>query len=163
MKQGLVVFSFALRDEEPNPCNVRLADAVRRILRIEANTIVIAQWEVALRLREYGVTVDHVVNPGDDGAYLGSQEVWNEAREFLLSNGIHKVILVAQPFLQLSLIRRTVRRDGFTIIPRRIPKIGFDASPLNTQPWTRSRRALLWYATKLILGGNHGHAGRQSA
>jgi hypothetical protein len=48
--KGLVVFSFALRAavEEPNPCNVRLANVVRRIVKREVDqVVVVAQWEVA--------------------------------------------------------------------------------------------------------------------
>ena len=39
--KGLVAFSFALGKEEPNPCNVRLARAVRRIIRKEKESVMV--------------------------------------------------------------------------------------------------------------------------
>ena len=46
--KGLVAFSFGLRDieHEPNPCNVRLAQAVMEIIAGEqGEVVVVSQWE----------------------------------------------------------------------------------------------------------------------
>ena len=75
---GLVVFPFALREkaEEPNPCNIRLAEAVKRIVEDEPEEIIIvAQWEVARALESMNVAVEHIVELREDGSYLDSEEI----------------------------------------------------------------------------------------
>lgn len=98
LKIAIVDFSYALREEEPNPCNVRLAEIVERayyeLLSEGIMVYVIAQWEVALQLEKYGIPVDHIVQPRTD-SYLDSQAVWEEAREYVLGpECINKVVPV---------------------------------------------------------------------
>jgi hypothetical protein len=147
--KGLVVFSFALRAavEEPNPCNVRLASVVRRIVEREVDqVVVVAQWEVALQLRQYGIPVARVVTPRSDGAYLDSKQVWEQARAEFWDREIDVVIPVAQPFLHLHRVRQLMEADGFSVGRRRIGWIGFDRR--STQPWTRGPVRLLLYAMR---------------
>lgn len=162
---GLVAFSFALREEkyEPNPCNRRLGEIVAAIAASEHNVAIVAQWEIARQLEHLDMPADAVVGLREDGSYLDSQAVWNEAKVVFRRHGITQVVAVSQPFLQLKAIRDMMQRDGFTVIDYHIPWIGFDPSPLNTQPWTKSAAALLMYAIKLRLGARHGHRGRQAA
>lgn len=164
--KGIVAFSFALRDEklEPNPCNQKLGDIVNSIYIQNRNvTNVVAQWEIARHLKNLGFKLPlHIVDLNEDGSYLDSRTVWNKAKEIFKLNGINEIIPVAQPFIQLGHIKRMIKKDGFTIVDWPIEKIGYDNSPLNTQPWTINALALLLYAIKLALGGIGGHNGKQN-
>jgi hypothetical protein len=155
---GLVVFSFALRHQEPSPCNIRLAKSVERIAATEQLTIA-AQWEVARALRADGFTVTISVEPPADGSYLGSEEVWEEAKALFDTLGITEVIPVANPFLHLWKVRKLIEDDGFTVINKRVGWIGFDSSPQNIQWWCRGPLRLTLYAIRQKLssarGGNH--------
>lgn len=162
--KGLVAFAFALRreDQEPNPCNVRIAEAVERIVASESEpVVVVAQWEPARKLRQDGCEPAHVVELRADGSYLDSQGVWDEAKRVFEAQGITEVIPVAQPFLQSHAIQQMIKADGYKVVKRPVGWIGFDDNPANTQPWTRSPWALLKYAVKVKLGGARGHNGRQ--
>jgi hypothetical protein len=162
---GIVAFSFALRnkDLEPNPCNKKLGDIVNSIYKQnDCVTNVVAQWEIARHLQNLDVKFPlDIVNLNKDGVYLDSRMVWNQAKKVFKQNGINKVIPVAQPFIQLGYLKKIIKKDGFTVVDWPIEKIGYDNSPLNTQPWTTSAPALLFYAIKLALGGINGHKGRQ--
>lgn len=162
---GLVAFSFALREEqdEPNPCNQRLGDIVAAIAATEPDLMIVSQWEVTRHLDSLGIAVATTVELPTDGSYLDSRMVWNTAKATFSAHDITRVIAVSQPFLQLGAVKSMIRRDGFTVIDYPIPAIGFDTSPLNTQPWTKSAYALLIYAIKVRLSGRHGHRGRQAA
>lgn len=162
---GLVAFSFALRENEPNPCNQRLGSAVSRIVSLETVPVaVVAQWEIASALEGTNVEVLHTVDLAGDGSYLDSAAVWDQAKGHFAAKSITKIIPVAQPFIHLPFVKKMIRSDGFEIIKRDVGRIGFDNSELNTQQWTRSRSAFVIQAIKLqLLGKEHGHGGRQSA
>lgn len=154
---GIVAFSFGLREEEPSPCNVKLGEVVRRFnVASETAYVIVAQREVSLALQKYGIRPEVTVWPPTDGSYLDSQAVWERARDYFRQINVTEVIIVAQPFLHLPSIKSMIERDGFTVVNRSSPSIGFDNSDLNTQPWTRSRWAFLEYAVKIELGGKHG-------
>lgn len=157
---GMVAFSFALREHEPNPCNIRLAKAVERIVDGEHTKTVVAQWEVALQLATDRYPVALTVDPSGVG-YLDSEGVWEAAKEYFLKHGITTVIPVAQPFLQMAKVKQMIRRDGFEVIRRPVGWVGFDN--MSTQPWTRGPLRLLAYAVKQKLTGSKGFAGRQNA
>lgn len=169
---GLVAFSFGLREAalEPNPCNIRLAEEVARIVRSrDGKVVVVAQWEIARHLETLGVNVERVVELCEDGSYLDSRAVWYEACNLFDAYGIDEVVAVAQPILHLGVVRKLMRNHGFRVIKVKIGKIGFDnaldehGKPLNTQPWTRSARAFLWYGFRVVVMRSlHGHDGRQS-
>lgn len=155
---GVVAFSFGLRgpEEEPNPCNVRLARATRRVLDEAATPIVlVSQWEVALALPSSATA--HVVKAPVDGRYLDTDRVWAEAAPVLRQAGVRRVVAVAQPLLHRAKAHRLIRRDGFEPVRPRIAWIGFDSSARNTQWWTRGPLRLLLYA---VLQSVTGRAGR---
>lgn len=155
---GVVAFSFGLRrpEEEPNPCNVRLARATQRVLdQAAAPVVLVSQWEVALALPS-SVTA-HVVERPVDGRYLDTERVWAQAAPVLRQAGVHRVVAVAQPLLHRAKAHRLIRRDGFEPVPLRLGRIGFDSSHRNTQWWTRGPLRLLLYA---LLQAVTGRAGR---
>lgn len=166
---GIVGFSFGLRSEaeEPNPSNQALAREVVRtssyVNFYDGSAYVITQWEITKGLADAGIEPDLSVGLHADGTYLGSKDVWEEARADLEDEGIDRVIIVAQPFLHLPALKKMVRRDGFKVLNFPIRKIPFDDSSLNAQPWTRSKPALAWYAVKSLLGVKPGHGGMQHA
>lgn len=143
---GIVAFSFANRgpEAEPNPCNVRLAEVVRRWA--SPGAVIVAQWEVARSLRAEGIDVDHVVEPPRDGSYLDSDAVWLAARRVFHDRGVIQVIPVAQPFLQRAKVKEFIRRDGFEVVARPVGWIGFDRSRRNLQWWTRGPLRLVVYS-----------------
>lgn len=155
---GVVTFSFGLRrpDEEPNPCNVRLARAAQRLIdRAAGPVVLVSQWEVA-RALPAGASA-HVVGRPPDGGYLDSERVWAQASPVLREAGVHRVVAVAQPLLHRSKAHRLIREDGFEPVRERLGWIGFDSSRRNTQWWTRGPLRLLLYA---LLQSSTGRAGR---
>lgn len=154
--RGVVAFSFAYRgrEAEPNPCNVRLAEAVRR--SAEAGTVVVAQWEVAKALADAGMQVDHVVEQAANDSYLDSDAVWSAARCVFIERQVHEVVPVAQPFLQSFKVKRLIQKDGFQVAPRRVGWIGFDRSRRNQQWWTRGPVRLILYSILQATIGKRG-------
>lgn len=167
MKDGLkkiaiVAFSYALREKEPNPCNVRIARIVERIfaeLTSEGYTVyTVVQWEIALQLLEDGFPVNHIVHPQKD-AYLDSDMVWEEAVAMVLNpECINRVVPVAHRWLQIVKVKQLMKGDGFRITKKRIGKIGFDNSEENLQPWTKGPMRALVYAIKQQFLGYRGPA-----
>ena len=154
---GIVGFSFALTKNEPNPCNLRLAEEVSRILREELNkgnnVVVVVQWEIAKALEIFELKPDHVVKP-KKGVYLDSDILMKEATEVFLQRGITKVIPVANPFLHLSHCRKLVQKSGFILADRKVKRIGFCKESL--QWWTRSPFNLILYGIHIKLFGKGG-------
>ena len=65
-RMGMVIFSFALIEKEPNSCNIRLALEAERVDRQHGPFVKVSQWEVALKLASDGVELRHVVQlPAD--------------------------------------------------------------------------------------------------
>lgn len=165
-RYGMVCFSFALRaeDEEPNPCNIRLAKVAERIVDELGGeeVVVVAQWEIARQLRADGYVVAKSVELPADGSYLGSEDVWEDAKDVFKYYDIEKSICpVANPFLHLTKVKKMIVADGWWIIDRKIGRIGFDK--LSTQWWTRGPLRLLLYAVLQKLTGLRGHHGHQKA
>ncbi|OGD32578.1 hypothetical protein A3C91_01760 [Candidatus Azambacteria bacterium RIFCSPHIGHO2_02_FULL_52_12] len=156
MRIGLIAYSFALRETEPNPCDVRLAQAVERIVKEEVEkgneVIVIAQWEVALALSIEPALV--VREHRQKGAYLDSEEVTSQAIPIFEGYRITEVIPVANPFLHLFKCRKLVRSAGLTPLRRRIGWIGFDKDSL--QWYTRGPAHLLVYTALQVSVGYRG-------
>lgn len=151
---GLVAFSFARRSDqqEPNPCNQRLAENVLQIIEKETRPVTVtAQWEVAKALENLGYTVTQVVNLPEDGSYLGSEEVWQAAKARFVDLNVTEVIPVAQPFLQLTKVKRLILKDGYMLTNYPIRKIGFDPAKENTQWWTKGPLRLFLYAALQLL------------
>lgn len=96
--EGLVVFSFALRKEEPSPCNVRLAKAVERILsKAERATdvLVVSQWEVAKQLihsDNFIVDVTYLTDIGQIGFDGESLQPWTRSSFQLLWYAVKQAI-----------------------------------------------------------------------
>lgn len=154
LKIAIVAFSYALRKDEPNPCNVRIAKIVERIyheLRDEGFTVyIIAQWEVALQLKADGIHVDHVVQARS--TYLSSDDVFEEALEYVLDpENIDEVVPVAHRWLQIVKVKQLIKSAGKQVVKRYKGKgkIGFDNSDLNLQPWTKGPIRALIYAIKV--------------
>ncbi len=154
--KGLVAFSFGLGAVEPNPCNVRLAQAVQRIVSEESEpVVVVAQWEIALALNS--LPLDYVVKRHRrEGAYLDSNEVMAQAAGIFRRHGVTEVIPVANPFLRLASTkcRAFVRKEGFTPLDRKVGWIGF--YPESLQWWTRGPIHLTLYSALQLLTGYHG-------
>lgn len=155
---AIVAFSFGQRapDEEPGPCNTRLARLTRQLLeQATAPVVVVAQWEVARGLP--AAADPHIVAPRPDGHYLDTESVWATAVPVLRRHGVRRVIAVAQPLLHRAKAHKLIRRDGFEPVRRPIGWIGFDSSRRNTQWWTRGPVRLVLYA---LLQAVTGRAGR---
>ncbi len=165
-KIGIIGFSFALEPSEPNPCNQRIAYRIKLIAEENPDTEFLFgnQWEVDLALKWVGLTSDLVVELPEDGSYLGSKEVWPIVRDQLfIPNGITEVVPVAQPFLQLPMVSKMIRADGFTVISpeMKLREIGFDKNSI--QWWCRGPARTAAKAVMLKLGFQHGYHGMQSS
>lgn len=155
---GVVAFSFGSRSqaEEPNPCNLRLARAVDRIVAAQDEPVaLVAQWEIARGLQHS--RPDRVVGPLPDGRYLDTADVWDDAAPLLREAGVRRVIPVAHPVLHRAKVSRLIRRDGFQVVRVPIGRIGFDSSARNAQWWTRGPLRLGVYAVLQALTGRGGH------
>jgi hypothetical protein len=155
---AIVAFSFGLRarDQEPNPCNRRLAHAVERITRQceneSINFLIVSQWGVAKQLEDDGVHVDKIISASPRGYYLDSNEVWAQAIVFLQDRHVTRVIPVVHPFLQMHKVCKLIRKSDLPLERKEIGWIGFDSSPANTQWWTKGPMRLLAYALMQALG-----------
>jgi len=153
-KAGIVAFSFALGEKEPNPCNRRLAcevDRIARKLREENKEVVIvSQWEVAEGLKELEIGPDLVITEHrQKGSYLDSDEVAFQAAIFLHDQGVMEVVPVAHPFLHLTKCQKLLRKAGFKVRKEKIRYIGF--YPESKQWWTRGPLHLFLYAILQVL------------
>ncbi len=162
-RSGIVAFSFGQRsdDEEPNPCNIKLAEQVQDQVIKNEGAVVVAQWEVAKALRIMGVAV-HEVGRSTGGRYVDSEQVWTEAERYLSRHGVTDIIAIAQPFLHLREIRRLIRSSGYRRVKSPVRWIGFDNSPLNTQWHTKGPVRLLIYALLRSLPSVRRGAGSSS-
>lgn len=149
---SVVGFAFALRpDREPNPCNRRIGSEVIRVRDKYNASFVATQWEVTKAIEEAGGSVDLSFGLKPNGEYLSTRDVWEAAKRELEAAGIRSVVPVAQPFLHMWLIKRMIRKDGYTVVNEKINRIGYDNSRLNVQWWTRSAPALMLYSVITII------------
>jgi len=151
--KGMVIWSFALRENEPSPCNIRLAEAVKRILEAEPDDLVIiSQWEVAKKLQEDGIEIYRIIEPFSDGSYLDSTDIWEVARRCFSKMGVEEIIGVANPFIHGYVVERMIKKDGFAYVSSHdylVGKVGFDR--LSLQWWTRGPIRFLIYAVLKAL------------
>jgi hypothetical protein len=160
MPIGIVALSFAKRAKEPNPVNVRLAEATERfddeVQQVGELTLVVAQWEVALALPTQPmltVTQQDATNEDRYGRYyLDSQDVLNKAFELFRKHGVTDVIVVANPFLHLQAAKQIVKRAGFNVMSYRMQSVGFDNSPLNVQWWCKGPIRFMAYLALQVIG-----------
>jgi hypothetical protein len=151
--KGMIVYSFAWRRNENSPCNVRLALAAKRIMKAQAEPILIfAQRTTASVLKEFGVDC-YVVKK--QSGYEGSEESTRQAVELFRQKGVTEVIPVAQPVFQLTKCIQLVRKEGFKTLSfwklaRMIGWIGFDR--LSVQPATRDPFQLVFYTKQILFG-----------
>lgn len=179
---GVLAASFSLRNEEPNPCNRRLAAETFRIcdelLKQGYVPVVVAQWEVDLALRELRTAHDFgypskkevlrkniVVYAGsigqyDDGRYLGTKELLEEAMPLFKEHGVTRFVGVANPFIHQPYLYWLARGTGLKLMWRRVHRIGFDKQ--STQWWCRSWWQFAFQTVRLALGLSHGYDGRQA-
>ena len=162
-KVAVLALSFSLRDEEPNPCNVRLAEETQRICRDllgEGHAAVLAaQWEVGLALPRQNRWPYLEVDPRNDGKYLDTNEVFAAALEFFRAHGATRIVVVANPFIHQPYAYWLAHKH-FRPMWRRVRWIGFDRQ--STQWWCRSWWSLVLYTLRTALGFQHGHGGRQA-
>lgn len=150
----MIVYAYALRRVEPNPCNVRLAKAAKRIIAAGGEPfIVVAQRSVGLALAQLGI--DAILMPKGVG-YEGSEQVTDFADQVFREHGIKEVVPVAQTFLQINKCIALVKKAGFKTWPtfklmRAIGWIGFD--PESIQPGTRGLIRQVVYTFRQILLG----------
>lgn len=155
--KGMIVYSFALRDDEPGPCNINTAFEANRIYNQEAGEIcVVSQWEVARALDRFcPVPIARVVREHRvKGAYLDSGEVTEQAAEVFRAVGVKEIIIVANPFMHLQYCRYLVCRKGFRVLKRRIRWIGFDRQSIQWE--TRGPIRALAYTAIGFLTGRRG-------
>ncbi len=177
---GVVVPSFSLREREPNPCNVRLADEAIRISgRLIARgylPLVVAQWEVELAMKRVGkfreyeaidyqdarrgvIPYGRTINQSESGKYLDTSDVVAGAVESFRQHGVERVVVVANPFIHQPYTYWLVHKAGMKIMWRHVRWIGFDKQ--SSQPWCRSWYRFLWQTIRLAVGKKHGFEGRQ--
>lgn len=174
---GVLAASFSLRIEEPNPCNVRIAEETIRICReltASGHTVILAvQWEVGLALQQiqsltyvmpeeklYSGWLYFEVGLYEDGSYLGTKELYEDVRVFLKTQGVTHFVGVANPFIHLQYLYWLARKD-FKLMPRAVKWIGFDKE--STQEWCRSPLKFAVHTLRLALGKSHGYNNRQAA
>ncbi len=174
---AVLAASFSLREQEPNPCNQRLAAETVRICKQFAEAgdlpIVVAQWEVGLALREHGQFRTNLrygqvdaetwafgeIGQFDDGRYLGTKEVYEEARRFFHLMGATHFVAVANPFIHQPYLYWLARKH-YKLVFKRVRRIGFDKQ--STQWWCRSWWKLLIYTVQVALFKKHGYNNRQA-
>ena len=178
---AVLAASFSLREEEPNPCNVRIAEEAFRIcdeLIAKGHTpFLVAQWEVDLALDQLRTAIDYgdylsreevfgngvvpylgSVSQPDDGSYLGTKELYDAALPLFKGQECTHFVGVAQPFIHQPYLYWLARGD-FKLLWKKTRDIGFD--PESTQPWCRSRAQFAHQSVRLLLGNEHGYNGRQ--
>lgn len=169
--------SFSLREDEPNPCNIRIAKEAIRICRKltrQGHTPVLAlQWELDLALSKFGKLIEgswqeiidqggwayFVIGQYDDGRYLGTEELMNEALPFFEKFKATHFVAVANPFIHQQYTYWLARKH-FKLMLRRVSWIGFDKE--STQWWCRSWWQFVFQTVRLALRIEHGHGGRQA-
>lgn len=156
---GIIAFSFAKRDKEPNPVNVRLAfntDLVDDELQSGGVwTVVVAQWEIARALSTAPhtiVSIDDATPKADGKIYLDSKDVLNKAIKVFEGYRITDVIVVANNFLHRRIVESMARKAGYTIMKAKMPAVGFDPSPLNLQWWCKGPVRFVTYLGVQVLG-----------
>lgn len=162
MKVGVVALSFGKRRQEPNPVNARLGRELIDIIdNYDRDIVVASQWEITNQLVIDGyepfvnvnVTPADATKRGKDGAkYLDSEDVLKKAFELFKKHEVSEVIVVANPFLHLSAVRKLVEKAGFKVIPYQIGKVGFDNSPLQLQWWCKGPVRLIDYGIIVKIG-----------
>lgn len=179
---GVLVPSFSLREQEPNPCNVRLSEEAQRICYELIDEgylpLLVVQWEVELALqnvgnfREYGfislekaqgqrvIPYGGAVGQPGTGEYLGTKEVLDKALEIFRKEGCDRLVVVANPFVHQPYTYWLARSSGLKLMWRSVRWIGFDKQ--STQWWCRSWWQFLWQSARLALGIQHGYKGRQA-
>lgn len=170
--KGIVAYSFALRDHEPNPCNLRLAKAVKRIrneyMERGEQVVIVAQKSVAIGLQHLEVPVDYVVTEYKCAGTTDTEEITAQAIEFFdycypidlnfLNFPLYPLdeIIPVAHLIQLIKCRQEFRRHGIQTrslwsLRRKIGRVGFD--PKSKQWWTRGPVRLVIGAMRQILFG----------
>jgi len=164
MATGVVALSFAKRSEkdEPGPVNIKLAKAVAAIIDElhQGGEVVIpvTQWEIAKYLEEHDETAGFIVTQKDASIkpggkkYLDSGDVLGVAYPLFRHYEVTDVIVVANPFIHLQMVRSRVRSAGFKIMSTKVPWVGFDPSSQNLQWWTKGPIRLLAYTALQVVG-----------
>lgn len=182
-KVGVLVPAFGLREVEPNPCNIKLAEeALRQANSLmdrkkHCEVVLVVQWEVERALKKLKHLDDdglvkfylarqwrtisslHVVHQRADGQYLDTREVVDEAIKIFRAEGCTRMYIVANPFLHQQQAYALALGKGMKVRLRPTKWIGFDTQ--STQWWCRSWHQFLWQAIRLMTGKKHGHNGRQ--
>jgi hypothetical protein len=169
--------SFSLRENEPNPCNILIAEEVLRICHKLAqeghNPVVVNQWEVGLAFRSHGTLLERdshkeliasgawpylEIGQYNDGRYLGTKELINEALPFFAKFNATHFVAVANPFVHQQYTYWLARKH-FKLMLRRVNWIGFDKE--STQWWCQSWWQFAFQTVRLAFCLPHGYRGRQ--
>lgn len=138
--KAIIAFSFGRINDKPNESSRQIAKLIAIRLYDEApgSFVVIAQWEIANALRDYGVKCDCVVQMKSKG-YLSSSDVAEAAKRFLEEQEISpEVIFAAAHPDHVSRCIRCLRNAGLAHSKALTDSsIGYDQH--STEPWVRSR------------------------
>lgn len=163
---GLLGASFSLREgQEPNPSNLQVASEVYRIykeLRDEDYKVwIVLQWEVAVAWRQLGYPeglITAEIGQLPNGDYLGTREVYDEAREIFEQMGVAYFVGVAKFFIHQPYLYWLARKD-FRLIWKRTRGVKFDRQ--SDQWWCRGPLRLILYTLRALTGA-HGYNGKQA-
>lgn len=129
--------------------NIDLARETVRLMR--PGVPIIAQHEIADFLRG-GFDPDYVIRRHRDPTrYLDTDEGIRQAVEWLQEHrpDIREIVVVAQPFIHLTLSRMIVRKHGYRVRKTKIGRIGFDRR--SSQWWTRHWFLSVVYTARRVL------------
>lgn len=165
MTTGIVTLAFAKRVVEPNPVNIKLAaitDAIDDELQQGGEpTVIVVQKEIELGIKHLRLETNlrRVVGQEDasnkdryGNLYLDSMDVLKVAFEEFRAEDITDVIIIANPFLHLPGAKALAKKAGFSVMVYKIPRVGFDKSPLNLQWWCKGPIRLLTYLGLQVIG-----------
>ena len=132
----ILAFSFGCRIKNgkiaPGISNEQLADFIEKEL---PDIPVIAQFEIAetFKARQPALAIrEH----REKGKYLGSDEVLNQALDYIRDKGWKKAIIVTHPAMEARNDYACTAFGLSTIAPPGLEKIAYD--PQSEQEWTRN-------------------------
>jgi len=136
--QVIVAQSFGCRENEPGISNetmARLAWKIRQKLHLS----MILQWEIAEALPEKSRDLWIIERHREEGKYLDTYEVLDQAKEIIKEQGWRTAVLIAHPW-QIWRAMAVFKKMGIKIIIPNLDSIPFN--PESTQWWTRNM--FLW-------------------
>ncbi|MBI4094203.1 MAG: hypothetical protein HY436_00135 [Candidatus Liptonbacteria bacterium] len=156
-KIAIVAFSFGgsgnpeFRECKPGPANIALGEIVDAFrLQSPKKEIVIQDY---LKWCVHGADLV-IMKHREPGKFLGSEEVADQAAEYLKERGVTRVILVAHHFLHWRKCKKLLEVHGFLVEVAKTGRVPFD--PNSDGWWVHGPLHLLWYAVRQKLAGISG-------